>query len=298
MIRILVAEPLSPTVLERLSEIPEFDIIESAAWESELPLCDAVIVRGGVVLDQSLLQTAQRLKLIVRAGSSLSNIDVEGAGRLGIEVRHTPEATAVTVAEFTLAVMLGICRRLGPVHHAMRNGSAPRAAFSDGIELFDKTLGIIGYGHIGREVAMRAAAFSMRILYNDLHVAASPVPARRVTLEELLENSDFITIHLPAAEKAPHPLGAAEFQRMKHGAVLLHLGPGEHIVPEALLDALNQGIVQAAALDQPDYTRDIYQALLLHPAVHATPRLAAATREGRERAGMAVCEILQEFFNV
>jgi D-3-phosphoglycerate dehydrogenase len=311
LIKLLLTETLSQKVVERLNEIPEFEIVVKTGMNAdqlkeEIKDYEAVVVSGPAILNKEILQSAGQLKIVVKAGIELDNIDVEFARSRNIEVRNTPFAAAITVAEYTLAQMLGICRFIGPAYQSMKAHKWEKLLFSGGIELHGKTAGIIGMGRIGREVAKRQLAVGMKVLYYDIiEVKADKdvdarlvTQVRMVTLDELLRASDFISVHLPLTESTRNLLSTDAFDKMKEGVVFVNVAHGGVVDEVALMRALAGDKIRAAALDV--YKREPLEEFTLidHEKVFPAPHLGASTVEAQERAGFETISILKEFFNV
>lgn len=303
MIRILLADAISPKAVESLKEIPEFELVEKTGLspdnlKAEIRNIDGVVVRSATRLDREVLSVAGKLKIIVRAGIGLDNIDVDFAGTKNIDVRNTPHATSITVAEYTLAHMLGICRNIGPAYASMKDKKWEKKRFSKGMELYGKTAGIIGFGRIGSEVARRELCLGMSVICYDVVDIQTDLNVRQVPLDTLLEQSDFISVHLPLTEKTRNLLSFSQFKMMKSTAVLVNVARGGVVDEEALIQALNEGEIGAAAVDvfQTEPPGDFN--LIDHDRVYPAPHLGASTMEGQERAGIEAVSILKEFFNV
>jgi D-3-phosphoglycerate dehydrogenase len=303
MIRILITDKLSPKAIDNLNEIPEFEVEEktglsAADLQNEIRYCDAVVIRSATKLNAAILAHAENLKLIVRAGIGLDNVDIESAQKHHILVRNTPLATAITVAEYTLALMLACARHLGPAYTSMKAHLWRREALSSGTELFGKTAGIIGFGRIGRAVGQRLSALGMELLFNDILEIHSEIKAQQVSLSELLRRSDFVTLHVPLTDKTRGLIGANELRQMKANAILINAARGGVVDEEALRLALTQKQIQAAALDVFSKEPSDNFALIDQEGIFAVPHLGAATDEGQERAGLEAVAILKDFFNV
>jgi len=299
MTRILIADNLDKEAIEQLKSTPGFEVeVQTGLKEEDLvkiiPDFDVVVVRSATKITRSVIEAGKNLKLIIRAGIGLDNIDVAAAKEKGIEVANTPAATSISVAEHTLGLMLGAVRHHGPANLSMKQHKWEKKAFI-GTELYGKTLGIIGFGRIGREVAKRALAFGMNILAYDVVEIKTDLPVKQVPLEELLKQADVITLHVP---KTPKPiLGEAEFALMKDGVVIVNVARGGVVDEKALLQALNSGKVKAAALDVFEKEPPEDFTLIDHPKVTATPHLGASAEEGQKRAGLEVVRIIKEKFS-
>ncbi len=298
MTRILIADHLDKEAVAELQKVPGFEVTEKVGLsEAELvqiiPEYEVVVVRSATRITRPVIEAGKNLKLIIRAGIGLDNIDVAAAREKGIEVANTPAATSISVAEHTLGLMIGAVRHHGPANLSMKQHKWEKKAFM-GTELYGKTLGIIGFGRIGKEVAKRALAFGMEIIAYDVIPISTDLPVKQVSLDELLQKADIITLHVP---KTPKPLlGEEEFSKMKDGVVIVNVARGGVVDEKALLKALNSGKVKAAALDVFEKEPPEDFSLIDHPKVTATPHLGASAEEGQKRAGMEVVRILKEKF--
>jgi D-3-phosphoglycerate dehydrogenase len=303
LIKILVADKLSPKAVELLKEIPEFEIFEMIGQDpeslkTEIEKVEAVVIRSATKLKRDILEKGKNLKIVVRAGIGLDNVDKDFAREKGIEVRNTPFATSITVAEYTLALMLGICRYIGPAYKSMKDHKWEKKFFSKGMELYGKTAGIIGFGRIGKEIAKRELAMGMKVVFSDIIDIQTDIDTRQVALSELLMTSDFISIHLPLTESTKNLISVNEFDLMKKNAVLINVARGGVVDEKALLNALNTDKIRAAAIDVYEKEPPENFELIDHEKVYPAPHLGASTIEGQERAGLDVITILKEFFNV
>lgn len=303
MIRVLLADKLNLRVVELLKEIPEFDIVEKTGLKpgelkKEIRNYDAVVIRSAATLTADILENAQNLKIIVRAGIGLDNVDVSYAGSRNIEVRNTPLATSITVAEYTLAHMLGICRYIGPAYKSMKEHKWEKGTLSKGMELYEKTAGIIGFGRIGKEVAKRELAMGMNVVFYDSSDIETDIEVRQVSLDELLAGSDFISIHLPLTESTKNFISGSEFDKMKKGVVLTNVAGGGVVDETALLKALQEDKIKAVAIDTFEQEPPVNFELIDNKKVFPAPHLGASTIESQERAGLDVISILKDFFNV
>lgn len=258
---------------------------------------DAVIVRSGTKIRREHLEQAKGgpLKLIIRAGVGVDNIDVKAAQSMGIAVRNTPRASSNAVAELTIGLMFSCARYLSIAGHTMREGKWEKKSYSKGFELHGKTLGIIGFGRIGRRIAAMTSGIGMRV------VVYEPSPRPQATdpdviylpLDELLKQADIITVNTPAL---PKPVIDREtIGKMKEGVVLVNTSRGCNVDEDALLEALNSGKVRAAGLDvwqeEPSHNASLYT----HPAVSCTPHIGASTKEAQERIGREIVAIINSF---
>lgn len=248
---------------------------------------DALIVRNETQVTRELLAHAPRLAVVARAGVGLDNIDVEAAEELGIVVTSAREENAISVAEMTVGLILALARRLVPADAAARSGRWDRWSFI-GTELYGKTLGLLGLGRIGVRVAVRLRAFGMSILAYDpflrtSHPFVTESGARLVSLAELLERADVISVHLPYTPATRHLLDAAAFQKVRPGALIVNTARGRIIDEAALIDALRSGRVAGAALDVRADEPPAVGELETFPNVILTPHIAAFTRESLAR---------------
>lgn len=298
MTKILIADTLDKEAVAELQKVPGFEVtVKTGLTEPELvqiiPEFEVAVVRSATKITRPVIEAGKNLKLLIRAGIGLDNIDVAAAREKGIEVANTPAATSISVAEHTMGLMLGAVRHHGPANLTMKQHKWEKKAFT-GTELYGKTLGIIGFGRIGKEVARRALAFGMNVLAYDVIQIQTDLPVKQVSLEELIKQADLITLHVPKTQKPI--LGEAEFAMMKDGVVIVNVARGGVVDEKALLQALNSGKVKAAALDVFEKEPPEDFSLIDHPRVTATPHLGAAAEEGQKRAGMEVVRILKEKF--
>lgn len=297
--RILITESLSPEAVRLLRACHQVDVRDGCRGEQ---LCgiiadyDALIVRSQTQVGREVLRHATRLRLIARAGSGVDNIDVAEAERRGILVINTPGANAIAVAEHTIGLMLALARHLPRADASVRAGEWRRAEF-EGVELCGKTLGIVGLGRIGAEVARRALALGMTVIATDPFVAPEQVAAMGVPLmplETLLARADFISVHVPADPSTHHLIGRRELALVKPGCRIVNCARGEVLDEEALADALAGGKVAGAALDVFEQEPPANRRLLADRRVILTPHIAGSTVEARARVGVEVArEVLR-----
>ena len=297
--KVLICDPLAESAIARLKEAG-LEVVERTGMSPEELAAelakgyDAVVVRSATKVRKAAIDAAVGLKLIVRAGVGLDNIDVEYAREKGIQVRNTPRASTDSVAELALAHMLALARALPQATISLREGRWEKKAFK-GIELAGKTLGVVGIGRIGQAVAKRALCLGMRVIAFDKFVKESPLPqVRMVSLEELLREADFVTLHVPADPAGP-VIGEQEIARMKEGAYLINCARGGVIDESALLAALDSGKLAGAGLDVSEEEPPTNMELLRHPKVSLTPHIGAQTKEAQARVGDEVVDILLEF---
>lgn len=299
MKKVLVADPMNPEAFERLKSLPDIDItVKTGMDEQELintiPDFQIAVVRGATKFTRNVIQSASNLELIIRAGIGLDNIDCVAAEEKGIRVNNTPAATTTSVAEHTLGLMLAAVRNHGRANLSMKAHKWEKKALS-GTELYQKTLGIIGSGRIGLEVARLALAFGMRVLVYDIIDVRTDLDLKQVDLEELLAQSDIISLHLPLNDTTKHMISDAEFAKMKDGVILINASRGGTVDEKALYAALESGKVRAAGIDVFEKEPPENYALIDHPSVIATPHIGAAAKEGQKRAGFEVVSIIENY---
>jgi D-3-phosphoglycerate dehydrogenase len=296
MTKILIADGMDKEALDQLRAVPGFEVtVNKGMSEADLvgtvPGYSAVVVRSASKITRPVMDAGKDLKVLVRAGIGLDNIDQVAAKEKGIFVTNTPAATSITVAEHTFGLMLGAVRNHAKAVLSMKAHKWDKKAL-EGTELFGKTLGIIGCGRIGIEVAKRALAFGMTVLAYDPITIKTDLAVKQVALDELLAKADLITLHVP---KQPKPiLGEAEFAKMKSGVIIVNVARGGVVDEKALLAALNSGKVRAAALDVYDKEPPEDFSLVDHPNVIPIPHLGAAAAEGQQRAGLEAVRILKD----
>lgn len=297
---ILIAEPMAAAGIELLQAQPGWNVVVSNPKEylSHLPDADALIVRSAVKVTREVLEKAPGLRVIGRAGVGVDNVDLPAATSAGVLVMNTPGGNAVSVAEHTLALMLGMARSVPQASVSTKSGKWEKKKFL-GNELRGKTLGIIGLGSIGREVVRRARAFEMRILASDPYVSpqtAADLDLELVELPKLYAEADYITLHLALTPETHRILSREAFAQMKPGVRVINCARGEMIDHPALQEAIQSGKVAGAALDvfpiEPPPPGDGLFAL---DAVLATPHIAGSTEEAQEIVGVRIAEQIVEY---
>ena len=294
---VLLAEMLSPATIEALG--PDFDVREVDGTDREalfsaLADADAVLVRSATRIDAEALTHAPKLKVVARAGVGLDNVDIKAATAAGVMVVNAPTSNIVSAAELTVGHILSLARRIPAAHASLSGGAWKRSSFT-GAELFEKTVGIIGLGRIGALVAARLNAFDMRVIAYDPYVTsarAQQLGVQLVTLDELIAESDFITIHMPKTPETTGMIAAEQFAAMKPTAFVVNVARGGLIDEGDLHEALVAGEIAGAGLDvftsEPPAEGSTAQALLGLPNVVVTPHLGASTDEAQEKAGVSV----------
>lgn len=292
--KVLIAEELSPATLDALG--PEFEIINcDGANRSELLAClssgvDAVLIRSATKMDSEAISAAKGLKVIARAGVGLDNVDIPAATAAGVMVVNAPTSNIVSAAELAIALLLASARHLSPAHAALKGGKWARSKYT-GAELFEKTLGVVGFGRIGQLVAHRMQAFGMKVIAYDPYLQpakAAALGVDLVSLDDLLASSDFITIHLPKTKETANLIGDAALSKVKPTVRIINAARGGVLDEAALYKAISQGRVAGAGLDVFASEPCTDSPLFTLDQVVATPHLGASTDEAQERAGIAV----------
>ncbi len=301
---VLICDPISPKGIAYFQQRPEFTVtvLPKRLSEAELlPLVtevEAMVVRSETKVTRKVIEAAPKLKVVGRAGVGVDNVDVEAATQRGIVVMNTPGGNTISTAELTFSMLMALARKIPQAHLSMKAGEWNRKAFQ-GVELYNKTLGILGMGRIGSEVARRAIAFGMRVLAYDPYLALSRAKAMQVELIELDEiyaRADFITVHMPATDETKGMINAAAFAKMKKGVRVLNCARGGIIHEADLLAAIQSGQVAGAALDvyETEPPPAVFPLRDL-PQVIMTPHLGASTEEAQENVGIEVAEAITDF---
>jgi D-3-phosphoglycerate dehydrogenase len=290
--RVLVRDPIAQAGIELLQERFDVDVNGAAPLEERIGDYDAIIIRSGTRLTADLIERADRLKVIGRAGVGIDNVDVEAATRRGIVVANAPESTVVSAAEHAIGLLVALARHIPQAHAALKQGRWERSVHG-GIELEAKTLGVLGFGRIGQQVARRAIGLGMRVVAYDPFVNKDRFrelgAERAETAEEVLAAAEFLTLHLPLTPETSRLLDVEAIARMPDGARLVNAARGELVDEDALLAALRSGKLAGAALDV--FSSEPYSGPLLElENVVVTPHLAASTEEAQDRAGVIVAE--------
>jgi len=253
---------------------------------------ECIIVRSATKVTKEVIEAGKKLKVIARGGVGLDNVDQVAAKEKGIKVLNTPGASSVSVAELAFAHMLAVSRFLNVSSMEMRQGKWPKKEYGEGIELFKKNLGVLGFGNIGKETARRGLAFGMNVIAYDPIVTPADFKVEMTTKEAVLAKADFITLHLPLNKKEGPVIGKKEFDTMKKGVVIVNCARGGVVDETALLEALNSGKVAAAGLDvfMSEPPTDAQKALIDHPRVSVSPHVGGQTIEAQERIGIEIAE--------
>jgi D-3-phosphoglycerate dehydrogenase len=290
---VLIAEELSPATIEALGpdfEVRHCDGTDRAALLSAVPEAQALLVRSATSVDAEVLQAARRLKVVARAGVGLDNVDVRAATQAGVMVVNAPLSNIVSAAELAVGLLLAAARNIAPANATLKNGEWKRSRYT-GVELYEKTAGIVGLGRIGALVAQRLAAFGMHVIAYDPFVAAgraAQIGVRLVSLDELLRASDVISVHLPKTAETVGIIGEAQLATVKPSLILVNAARGGIVDEGALAAAIKEGRVAAAGLDVYAKEPCTDSPLFDFEQVVATPHLGASTDEAQEKAGVAV----------
>lgn len=292
---VLIAEELSPATVEALGpdfEIRNCDGADRAALLAAIVDVDALLVRSATLVDAEALAAAKKLKVVARAGVGLDNVDVKAATQAGVMVVNAPTSNIVSAAELAIALLLASARNIAPANDALHKGEWKRSKYT-GVELDEKTVGIVGLGRIGVLVAQRLAAFGVELIAYDPYVQparAAQWGVRMVTLEELMQQSDFITVHLPKTPETVGLIGEAQFNIAKPNLRVINAARGGIVDEAALYEALKSGRIAGAGLDVYAKEPCTDSPLFTLETVVATPHLGASTDEAQEKAGISVAK--------
>ena len=292
---VLIAEELSPATVEALG--PDFEIrhtngADRAELIPAIADVDAILIRSATKVDAEALAAAKRLKVVARAGVGLDNVDVKAATQAGVMVVNAPTSNIVSAAELAVALLLATARRVPGADQSLKNGEWKRSKYS-GVELFEKTVGIVGLGKIGVLVAQRLAAFGMNVIAYDPYVQAgraAQMGVRLASLDELLATSDFVSVHLPKTPETIGLIGDEELHKVKPEVIIVNAARGGIVDEQALYSALKEGRVAGAGLDVYATEPCTDSPLFEFENVVVTPHLGASTDEAQEKAGIAVAK--------
>ncbi|HEU4755211.1 MAG TPA: phosphoglycerate dehydrogenase, partial [Agromyces sp.] len=290
---VLIAEELSPATVDALGpdfEIRTVDGTDRPALLSAIADAHAILVRSATKVDEEAIAAAAKLKVIARAGVGLDNVDIKAATTAGVMVVNAPTSNIISAAELTVGHILSLARHIPAAHAALAQGEWKRSAYT-GVELYEKTVGIIGLGRIGALIAARLQAFGVEVIAYDPYITAAraqQLGVQTVTLDELLEHTDFITIHMPQTPETTGMIGTEQRAKMKPTAFVVNVARGGLIDEEALHDALVAKTIAGAGLDVFVSEPPKESPLLALPNVVVTPHLGASTDEAQEKAGISV----------
>ncbi|MDD5809323.1 MAG: D-2-hydroxyacid dehydrogenase [Clostridiales bacterium] len=302
MMRILVTDGMDKDALQALKDNGH-EVVEQFYAPEELGAAlkefDAVVVRSATKIRANHIDEAKggKLKLIIRGGVGVDNIDVKYAEAAGITVKNTPRASSQSVAELAMAHMFACARFISIAGHTMREDKWEKKAYGKGIELQGKTLGIVGFGRIGQHLGVMAKAIGMNVIAEDIfHIPGieEKLGIPYVELDELLAKSDFISVHAPAVDGGAL-INAETIAKMKDGVTIINTSRGTNVDEAALLAGLESGKVRSAGLDVYADEPATNKALYSHPMVSCTPHIGAATKEAQKRIGTEIVEIIESF---
>lgn len=290
---VLIAEELSPATVEALG--PDFDVrsvdgTDRGALLAALADADAVLIRSATRMDPEAIGAGSRLRVIARAGVGLDNVDIPAATEAGVMVVNAPTSNIISAAELTIGHILSLARRIPAAHASLTAGQWKRSAYT-GVELYEKTVGIIGLGRIGALIAARLQAFGVDVVAYDPYVTAAraqQLGVRLLGLDELLAQSDFVTIHMPKTPETTGMIGAEQLSAMKPTAYVINVARGGLIDEAALAAALRAGTIAGAGIDVFTSEPPTDDVLTSAPNIVVTPHLGASTDEAQEKAGIAV----------
>lgn len=290
--KVLICDPTDPAALQIIKDagievVDRSDITPEELLE-EIPEYECMVVRSRTKVRTDVIDAADNLKAIVRAGVGLDNIDVAYARENGIQVLNTPSASTQSVAELTIGYLLALARNIPQMTRSMRDGKWEKKSFK-GIEISGKTLGLIGSGRIGQAVAQRAIALGMTVIAFDPYIEELP-NVELVEFEDLLARADFISLHVPHNNETHHILDAEAFSKMKDGVRIVNCGRGGTIDEDALYDALKKGKAAGAALDVFEQEPPKGTRLFSLDSVIGSPHVGAGTFEAKERVGQVAAQ--------
>lgn len=303
MYKILVSDPISPEGLKSLTDHKDFEVVTNTELsESELieKIADfeGLIVRSQTQVTADVIAAAPNLKVIARAGVGVDNIDIDAATKHGVIVINAPDGNTISATEHSMAMILAMARNVPQAHKSLKEGKWDRKTYR-GTELYNKVLGVVGAGRIGLGVAKRAQSFGMKILAFDPYLSedkAKELNVIRATVDEIAEQADFVTVHTPLTPKTKGIVGEAFFAKAKPTLQIINVARGGIIDEEALLNALNEDRVQAAALDVFETEPATESPLVKHDKVVVTPHLGASTVEAQEKVAVSVANEIVDIF--
>ncbi|WP_252247084.1 D-2-hydroxyacid dehydrogenase [Clostridium sp. ZBS4] len=302
MIKVLTNDGLQPKTIEGLKSLGIEVINEHFDQDilgEKLKEFDALVIRSATKVTADVIdkEIGGNLKLIIRAGVGIDNIDIPYAVKNNLSVTNTPSASSDSVAELALAHMFAVSRFVGIANVTMRNGEWNKKKYQ-GFELAGKTLGIIGMGRIGQSLAKKATALGMNVIYNTIEGKHEELSYPFVSFEEALKESDFISLHVPYDKENGSLIGKDELNLMKKSAYLINCARGKVVDEVALLEALNNEVIAGAGIDVFEEEPTKNGTLINHPKVSVTPHIGAATKEAQTRIGDEVVSIIKDFFKL
>jgi D-3-phosphoglycerate dehydrogenase len=293
--KILITDKTENEVIQQIKNAGyevTFNEMDPPTLLNEIPKYDALMVRSRTKVTTDVVNAGASgaLKVIGRAGIGVDNIDVQTASKKGIKVVNAPTGSTESVAELTFGLMLATSRSIPQADHSMKQGLWEKKAFK-GVELSGKTLGIVGIGRIGTELAKRAIAFNMKVVAYDKFIKKSPMAKiSLVSMDDLLKQSDYISLHIPFVKEEGPSIREQEFEKMKNGVTIINCARGGVVDEKALLKYLENSKVRAAALDVYAAEPPVFKELINNPKVICTPHIGASTKEAQLRAGSICAE--------
>lgn len=302
MIKVLTNDGLESTAIAALETLGAEVVNEHFGQDvlgEKLKEFDAVVIRSATKLTSDIfeVEAGGKLKLAIRAGVGIDNIDIPAAQGKGVAVRNTPAASSDSVAELAIGHMFALARFIAIANYTMRNGEWNKKKYQ-GTEIAGKTLGIVGMGRIGQSLAKKATALGMKVVYYTIEGKHDELTYDFVSLEEVLKTSDFISLHVPYDKNAGSLIGKKELQLMKNTAYLINCARGKVVDEAALLEALDNGEIAGAGIDVFEEEPTKNEKLINHAKVSVTPHIGAATEEAQTRIGEEVVSVIKEFFNL
>ena len=301
MYKILITDGLQDDAIKKLKQ-EGFEVVckyyEKGILGEKLKDFDGLVIRSATKITRDILEAEKggKLKLIVRAGVGIDNIDINAAKEFNVTVKNTPNSSSDSVAELAIAHMFAVARFIGTSNYTMRNGEWNKKIYN-GVEIADKTLGIIGMGRIGRALGVKAKALGMNVIYNDSFGMQEDLEYEFVELKELLIKSDFVSLHIPYESEKGYVIGKEELKKMKEGAYIINCARGRVVDEEALIEALDSGKISGAGIDVFEIEPNTNERLVNHPRVSCTPHIGASTVEAQDRIGKEVVSVIKDFFN-
>jgi len=294
--KVLVSDPIAKQGIQILHDAGIEVVEQSGLSPDELAKIigdyHGIIVRSATKVTKEVIEAGKNLKVIGRAGIGLDNVDRETAKAKNVKVVNTPTATSISVAELALGMMFAAARRIPQASVSTKAGKWEKKQFK-GLELYGKTLGIIGIGRIGTELAKRAKALGMKVFAYDPNVTSHDI-ADIVALDVLLKDSDYISLHIPKTEQTTNILNKGAFDKMKDGVAIINCARGGVVDEQALFDAIKNGKVRVAAIDVYESEPAKQNKLFELEQVVATPHIGAQTKEGQTRAGVQIAELVRD----
>lgn len=297
MSRVLISDPIAESAIEEMKEAGIEVVMREKPIEEAIVGFDGAVVRSATKVTKEVLDAADKLKVIVRAGVGLDNIDLDYADECGVKVLNTPEAPSVSVAELVFALMFALARHIPKADAGMNDEKWLKKQLR-GVELWEKKLGIIGFGRIGKEIAKRGTGLEMDVLVvkkdkPGREEECREVGARQVDFDELLQEADYLSVNVPLVPETKGMIGKEELGMMKPSAFLINTARGGIVEEDALLQALDDDVIAGAGLDvyseEPPESSSLWK-LVKHPKTVTTPHLASTTYEAQDRVGELTAE--------